>query len=682
MESTIQIEINKTTKRFRVVDATDYVLQNVDVVAFAAKGLGTIRFEGSIVAQKLTTVDPLVDLSAGATTSEWFNCVLDSNNAIAYGVYSIDDYSVRVSLDDETCDSVTAGTGGAGGFTIDTLTFTNVVVVGDSIIISDSLSPNSGVKTVSSILGSTIFVSETVNAETPVVSSKVSFDITQLTGSASGTYVGCEEVSLSVSFVSDCERGLNGSVVVTDTTDYDGQLVVSKELTLFYPSWTETPEVASVNGVVSLSAIATGTYTVTSSSVITLTNGDLLVTYESSFSEEYKVSCSGSLCGLLPCISNLLQVHSAAVKKGVSPYQFFVDSILLNYVQAIEYKKCGEFDKYQEKVQAIDDLLDSSGCECSCCDDDELIWVLNIDPTENNILTQLQVAVDALILNVSNLTATSEEQTEAISGLIISLNNIQTSLAVLSGQVSVLEAYYPVLQADIATLMESVFGTGGINEQLAANTLAIDSILTEIGNISSYISTQISIINDQFIGVNSQIASIQSDILALESNVQALQISAVMSVSGLDVDNTNPQNPVVRLSVDGATITGQGTPASPLVANFTPVDSYLKYAAILSAEGSTDPVLTVLENTIGAIVWTRSSAANFRGTLSGAYTASKTMVFVTPIAFLSSSFPVIYTGNRASSNVVDIAAYRYNGSSWGLQDGFIYGCYIEIRVYP
>jgi archaellum component FlaC len=356
-----------------------------------------------------------------------------------------------------------------------------------------------------------------------------------------------------------------------------------------------------------------------------------------------------------------------------------------------------------------------------------LIWVLNIDPTENNILTQLQVAVDALILNVSNLTATSEEQTEAISGLIISLNNIQTSLAVLSGQVSVLEAYYPVLQADIATLMESVFGTGGINEQLAAfllqindinsrlsvleayypvlqadiatlmesvfgtggineqlaaNTLAIDSILTEIGNISSYISTQISIINDQFIGVNSQIASIQSDILALESNVQALQISAVMSVSGLDVDNTNPQNPVVRLSVDGATITGQGTPASPLVANFTPVDSYLKYAAILSAEGSTDPVLTVLENTIGAIVWTRSSAANFRGTLSGAYTASKTMVFVTPIAFLSSSFPVIYTGNRASSNVVDIAAYRYNGSSWGLQDGFIYGCYIEIRVYP
>jgi hypothetical protein len=304
-----------------------------------------------------------------------------------------------------------------------------------------------------------------VNAETPVVSSKVSFDITQLTGSASGTYVGCEEVSLSVSFVSDCERGLNGSVVVTDTTDYDGQLVVSKELTLFYPSWTETPEVASVNGVVSLSAIATGTYTVTSSSVITLTNGDLLVTYESSFSEEYKVSCSGSLCGLLPCISNLLQVHSAAVKKGVSPYQFFVDSILLNYVQAIEYKKCGEFDKYQEKVQAIDDLLDSSGCECSCCDDDELIWVLNIDPTENNILTQLQEDVEAL----EAIVVVQEAQ---ITNLIGEIDNLGGQLANTDDNVNNL--YLLSIAATAGTITQ----TGGSAPVLTVNVNTFDRVFT------------------------------------------------------------------------------------------------------------------------------------------------------------------------------------------------------------
>jgi hypothetical protein len=44
--------------------------------------------------------------------------------------------------------------------------------------------------------------------------------------------------------------------------------------------------------------------------------------------------------------------------------------------------------------------------------------------------------------------------------------------------------------------------------------------------------------------------------------------SGVQSVTGLDTDNTDPLNPVVQISVDGTTITGDGTPASPLVASF------------------------------------------------------------------------------------------------------------------
>ena len=38
----------------------------------------------------------------------------------------------------------------------------------------------------------------------------------------------------------------------------------------------------------------------------------------------------------------------------------------------------------------------------------------------------------------------------------------------------------------------------------------------------------------------------------------------VLSVTGLNTDNTDPQNPVVNISVDNITITGQGTPGSPL----------------------------------------------------------------------------------------------------------------------
>lgn len=42
---------------------------------------------------------------------------------------------------------------------------------------------------------------------------------------------------------------------------------------------------------------------------------------------------------------------------------------------------------------------------------------------------------------------------------------------------------------------------------------------------------------------------------------------SVNSVTGLNTDNTDPANPIVQISVDGSTITGAGTPASPLVAN-------------------------------------------------------------------------------------------------------------------
>lgn len=42
--------------------------------------------------------------------------------------------------------------------------------------------------------------------------------------------------------------------------------------------------------------------------------------------------------------------------------------------------------------------------------------------------------------------------------------------------------------------------------------------------------------------------------------------SLVQSVTGLNTDNSDPNNPVINISVDGATITGDGTPGNPLVA--------------------------------------------------------------------------------------------------------------------
>jgi|688.fasta_scaffold40257_5 hypothetical protein len=73
--------------------------------------------------------------------------------------------------------------------------------------------------------------------------------------------------------------------------------------------------------------------------------------------------------------------------------------------------------------------------------------------------------------------------------------------------------------------------------------------------------------------------------------------SGVASVTGLDTDNTDPLNPIVNISVDGTTITGDGTPANPLVvANQLYVD--INYSVgVLNAvvEGGVAPYLYTWE---------------------------------------------------------------------------------------
>lgn len=62
--------------------------------------------------------------------------------------------------------------------------------------------------------------------------------------------------------------------------------------------------------------------------------------------------------------------------------------------------------------------------------------------------------------------------------------------------------------------------------------------------------------------------------------------TGVQSVTGLNTDNTDPQNPIVEISVDGTTITGLGTPASPLIASAQSLggENYI----FVNSDGTTD----------------------------------------------------------------------------------------------
>lgn len=58
----------------------------------------------------------------------------------------------------------------------------------------------------------------------------------------------------------------------------------------------------------------------------------------------------------------------------------------------------------------------------------------------------------------------------------------------------------------------------------------------------------------------------------------------IQSVTGLNTDNLDPLNPIVQIAVDGITITGNGTPSSPLVGNNSFELPYKAYRAKIATQ--------------------------------------------------------------------------------------------------
>lgn len=96
------------------------------------------------------------------------------------------------------------------------------------------------------------------------------------------------------------------------------------------------------------------------------------------------------------------------------------------------------------------------------------------------------------------------------------------------------------------------------------------SVLNALEGIVSYfcqrLVTLTNYINSQLSIINGRLTTIEGDIVTIQGQITSLEGSSVQSVTGLNTDNTDPLNPIVKISVDGTTITGLGTPASPLVA--------------------------------------------------------------------------------------------------------------------
>lgn len=405
--STLTLTINATAKTGRLTDTTDYAAVGVDVTTMEAKGLGTIYFNGDILFQRLTIGSPLINLAGGATYVD-FDLDLDTTGELANGTYEVD-YSVGITLDvNSVAGDITAPYDSV--VLMEGTDFAQNLEEGDTFTITGG--SNAGEWTVESAenvsgqLG--VHVDAAMVTEGDV--GATAYFLFGDTFSSSYTYSGCTQKTASVSISADCNYGTFGSFTAADSTDYGTQTMVSSEMTINYPAWTQNtddppaPVVVTSDERISktITRLATGTWTVSLSDVMSYTQTDgLIVSYTITVEEEFRVSCAGSFCCMASCYITLANAHYEALRTNrVSQYQQYFDQCTRYFTLASIYQQCGEYAQMQSAIASFQSTLDSSNtCTCSDCDDDDLRWVVNGSTEVITAITELQAQVAELDLN-------------------------------------------------------------------------------------------------------------------------------------------------------------------------------------------------------------------------------------------------------------------------------------------
>jgi len=108
-----------------------------------------------------------------------------------------------------------------------------------------------------------------------------------------------------------------------------------------------------------------------------------------------------------------------------------------------------------------------------------------------------------------------------------------------------------------------------------------------------------------------------------------------------------------------------------------------QYIAILNQNGQNAPVATVLENSLGPIVWTRSSEGQYLGTLAGRFPASSTIAFLGDGQGGENDTPTMLILHPTSDDYVVITTKNApaEGGENQFRDNLLVRTAIDIRVY-
>jgi hypothetical protein len=104
--------------------------------------------------------------------------------------------------------------------------------------------------------------------------------------------------------------------------------------------------------------------------------------------------------------------------------------------------------------------------------------------------------------------------------------------------------------------------------------------------------------------------------------------------------------------------------------------TYTKYIALITQSSTADPTVIELENTIGPIVWTRSSTGTYIGTLAGVFTLDKTYLTISQVA--NNSIALVA---RLSNDTIQVLTTDLHSPTAALHDTHLVNNTLEIRVY-
>lgn len=108
------------------------------------------------------------------------------------------------------------------------------------------------------------------------------------------------------------------------------------------------------------------------------------------------------------------------------------------------------------------------------------------------------------------------------------------------------------------------------------------------------------------------------------------------------------------------------------------LNQYKVYKAFITQSGVNAPTVTILENTIGDIVWTRANTGQYAGTLTDAFPGGKTFCLKlngSDCKALGNTFSFGRSGNSA------VYVNSFNGVYTTASDGILDSTQIEIQVY-